>query len=232
MRMSRASWDQILDRELWDFAVQQMLELYKSTLIDFERFPKSFSTQRGKSTLVVTADASISLVMNAFLIISNEGGRCETVHIQSKSFLANSVGTIPQRELHALSLACQFCREIVADLGPLFDSFLVCTDAKVTLFWVLNQSEIPKTIFVENRIQIVRSCLQTSIDLLSEQHGPQNLGKSSKSQPGPLKNFKDVLFWIPSSKNRSDLGSKFLTFDSACKSSPMITAEDLSLIHI
>ena len=227
MRAVRAEWDQTLDKGLWDFFIRQMVELYRSTLINFQRFPPGFSTQKGKSTLVITADASVSLVLNAFLITSNQKGQCEVVHIQSKSFLANSIATIPQRELHALSLASQFCRDIVAEMASLFDSFLVCTDAKVTLFWAISQSQNPKTIFVENRIQIIKSCLQTSIDLLAEEHGLQNLSRSPKSQAGPLKNFKDVLFWVPTSKNRSDLGSKYMTYDSSCKSAPMITARDI-----
>ena len=90
MRMTKAVWDQKLDDELWSFAVKQMLELYRSTLINFERFPIGFSTQKGKSTLVVMADASISLIMTAFLVTHNEEGGCEVVQIQCKTFLANT----------------------------------------------------------------------------------------------------------------------------------------------
>merc|ERR1711978_65473 len=165
--------------------------------------------------------------MTAFLISHNEEGECKVVQIQCKSFLANTISSIPQREMHALSLASQFCRDIVAELGALFDNFLICTDARVTLQWILSDSESPKTIFVENRVQIIKSCAQTCIDLLAEEHGFQNLGMSSKYQPGPPKNFKDVLFWLSGPKNYSDLGTKYLTYDSTCKGHPMLTAEDI-----
>lgn len=53
------------------------------------------------------------------------------------------------------------------------------------------------------------------------------MGGDQKTQGEPPKNFKDALYWIPGSKNRSDLGSKYLTFDQSCPNAKMIKVEDI-----
>ena len=111
--------------------------------------------------------------------------------------------------MHALSLASQFCRQLVSELSHLVDKFLVCTDAKITIHWCLSDLKEPKTIFVENRTQVIRSCLETSLDLLMEEQVEGGDIDNQKIE-GNLqkKNYKDVLFWIPSGLNKADCGTK------------------------
>lgn len=117
MRQTKAAWDTKLSDKIWQFAMRQMVEL------GFPRFPKGFSSKRGKSVLVIKSDVSISIVIAAFLVVFQEDGSAEINLIQTKSFLAASVATIPQRELHGVSLACQFCRQLVSELGALISTF-------------------------------------------------------------------------------------------------------------
>ena len=91
MRQTKAAWDTKLSDKIWQFAMRQMVEL------GFPRFPKGFSSKRGKSVLVIKSDMSISIVIAAFLVVFQEDGSAEINLIQTKSFLAASVATIPQR---------------------------------------------------------------------------------------------------------------------------------------
>ena len=156
--------------------MEQMVQCYKSTLIQFPRFPKFFGTERHSCTLVVTADASSSIVIMAFLVVFNKDGIAKVNLIQSKTFLAANVSTIPQHEFHALALASQFCRQLVTELAHLLQNFIVCTDAKICIYWCLSDCKVPKTIFVENRTQMIKSCLETSIDLLMENQAERGGG--------------------------------------------------------
>ena len=129
--------------------------------------------------------------------------------------------------MHGLSLASQFCRQLVSELGHLIGNFLVCTDAKITIFWSLSDSLEPKTIFVENRTQLIRSSIQTSIDLLLEEQSEEEGTGDLKIKGNLQKNYKDILFWIPSPLNKSDCGTKYLTSDGVNPNMKMLTAEDI-----
>merc|ERR1711954_34126 len=154
--------------------------------------------------------------------------------IQSKTFLAAGVSTIPQRELHGLALAAQFCQQLVSELAHLLQNFIVCTDAKICLYWCLSNSRTPKTIFFENRTQIIKSSLQTSIDLLMESQAERGdtgkTGGDTEETKGDIQkqNYKDVLFWIPGTMNKSDCGSKYLTFNESNQNYKMLTPDDIN----
>ena len=164
----------------------------------------------------------------AFLVVFNKDGMAKVNLIQSKTFLAANISTIPQREFHGLALAAQFCRQLVSELAHLLQNFIVCTDAKICVYWCLSNCRTPKTIFVENRTQMIKSSLETSIDLLMESQAERGDTENLKTRGDLQKqNYKDVLFWIPSGLNKSDCGSKYLTFNETNQNYKMLTPDDI-----
>ena len=99
----------------------QFLEICKFTTFEFQRFPLPGQSKEGKATLVILTDASLALVIHAFLVYPTDQGK-DMVHLLShQSHLASTIKTIFKMELMALCYGVQVAQTIVSELLNLIE---------------------------------------------------------------------------------------------------------------
>ena len=132
MKNSLGNWDQPVDKNIWDFFISQMIQLWLCALHKYPRFPKTACSNPASSTLIILTDASLSIVLHCFQIMSTHEQAQENENkthpnwtpnvvnfLSHKSFLASEIVHVPQRELQGLSLGSQLLKQIVSELGYL-----------------------------------------------------------------------------------------------------------------
>ena len=131
MKESEGDWDQEVSVGLWDFLVMQLVELYRTVLYDYRRFPENAVSRPGNALLVVTVNASYSLMITAHLIYFSKDFKHSWINlITNKSFLASNLSSIPHREVHAQSLGAQLARKIALEIGDLLQAAYVFNDSR------------------------------------------------------------------------------------------------------
>ena len=166
MICSEGMWDVELPSKLWDFFLVQFLEIAKFTTFEFERFPLPGKSDEGKASLVILTDASLALVIHAFLVYPTDQGQNRVHLLTHQSHLASTIKTIPKRELMALCYGAQLAQTIVSELPNLIKDFMVASDSRVSLFWVLNQNNTKLELFIANRVETIRNSLNLALEQL------------------------------------------------------------------
>ena len=108
MKLSGGDWDKEIPRDLRDFFLLQLVQLFKCTMHRYKRYPISSTSEDISYTLLVLCDASISIVLLAYLVIPEKGDTPGSIMLlQSKTHLCPNKLTIPLRELLAICLAAE-----------------------------------------------------------------------------------------------------------------------------
>merc|ERR1712208_189539 len=129
-----------------------------------------------------------------------------------------------RRELQAKVLGAQICLKLVLELGSLIKNFLLCSDALVGLCWVLNKNDVQLKMFIQSRVQVIRSSLNRAYEHLHQEHKDQEINSSAaQSTPGTT-DYQDHLFWVPGELNTPDIGTKYRKFGTS--TDRMLTASD------
>ena len=170
MKNSLGQWDQPVDDKIWDFFISQMIELWLCSLHKYPRFPPTACSNPASATLLVLSDASLSIILHCFLILSphtqareNESKNKTTWSpnivnfLSHRSFLASEITHVPQRELQGLSLGSQMLKQIVSELGISLKRIILGIDAKVAIWWAISNNTDKMSIFVGNRSTIIKN---------------------------------------------------------------------------
>ena len=233
MKECEGDWDQEVSIGLWDFLVVQLVELYRTVLYDYRRFPENAVSRPGNAILVITVDASYSLMITAHLIYFSMDLKHSWVNlITNKSFLASNLSSIPHREIHAQSLGSQLARKIALEIGDLLQAAYVFNDSRVAISWCNNTSNRPLNLFVSNRVAVIQSSLQQTQEAIYDSHMEQDIESSIRETTWRSDFFKDILHWSCSDYTTADRGTKYKRFDDPGAGSLIIADQVHPTSHI
>ena len=198
MKNSLGQWDEPVNEDIWNFFIAQMIELWLCSLHKYSRFPPSACSNPASTTLLVLSDASLSIILHCFLILSphtqakqNEGKRQPewtpniVNFLSHRSFLSSEITHIPQRELQGLSLGSQMLKQIVSELGISLKKIILGVDAKVAIWWSISNNTEKMSIFVANRSTIIKNELNQASQLLYDLHVSEGLDNVITQNPPP-----------------------------------------------
>ena len=122
----KAGWEYIIPNDQWEFFLKMLLELYKTSQHKFPRHPPTQGNNlHGKITLFVCSDASVSLVVDAYLLVPQGDGSYIPNLITSKTYMGDLNRTLAVRELEAESHACTLAADMVHEYGAMLKDFYV-----------------------------------------------------------------------------------------------------------
>ena len=229
MKLSGGDWDKEIPRYLRDFFLLQLVQLFKCTMHRYKRYPITSTSEDISYTLLVLCDASISIVLLAYLVIPEKGDTPGSIMLwQSKTHLCPNKLTIPLRELLAICLAAELSLSIIGELPEIIRDFYIINDSKVGIYWVLGSknNNRTQTIFTRNKIEATRHFIKQSMDILENSHHHNKIKSRFTDQKD--NKWQNHLLWISSKYNTSDTGTKFQTFDNTQCGGSMINAEAAS----
>ena len=198
---NKAGWEYLIPEEEWTFFLKVLMELYKTSQHTFPRHPPTQGDNlHGKITLFVCSDASISLVVDAYLLIPQGDGSFKPNLITSKTYMGDPNRTLAVRELEAESHASTLTNDMVHEYGAMLRNFYVGVDSTIALFWTFKPDIRKKGILIENRTNNIRQSLNQAYSYLVEQHKFQGLC-SEMSRETPLDN-SCLLYTSPSPRDQ------------------------------
>ena len=183
-------------------------------------------SREGEATLLILTDASLALVIHAFLVYPTDKNKDMVCLLSHQSHLASTVKTIPKRELMALCYGAQIAQTIISELSALSKNFIVCSDSRVSLFWVLNQHNTRLELFIANRVQTIRSSLNLAVEQLISEHQALEIRSEISNKKATTQSYQDILYWVPGSMNMADQGTKFKTYDETGLNNKTLRADD------
>ena len=215
-----------------------MIQLWLCALHKYPRFPKLACSNPASSTLVILTDASLSIVINCYQVMSthaqakqneNKANPVWTPSVPNflthKSFLASDIVHIPQRELQGLSLGSQLLKQIVSELGLSLCRIILGIDARVAIWWAIASNNDKMSIFVKNRSTIIKNEINQATQLLYDIHMSENLDNIVTRNPPTSDSYLDIITWVPAELMSADLGSKYETFSNKTGQNKLISHE-------
>ena len=228
MKQCLGEWDTSVSPELWDFLIIQVTELFRTVLFDFRRFPENAVSRPGNAILVITVDASFSLIITAHLVYFSPDFKESWINLlTNKSYLASNLSSIPNREMHVQSLGAQLALKIVIEIGDLIRQAYLFNDSRVAIAWCNNMSSKPLNLFVANRVAIVKNALQTVQETLYDTHVTEDIQSPIRQSCWKNDFFKDILHWCSSELTVADHGTKYRRFNNP-DSGSLITTDQVN----
>ena len=99
VKLACGIWEEQIPTQLWDFFLEQLIELHKVSLYEFPRFPDKAISKNGTLELLVISDASNSIIVNCYLIYPTSSGNKTASLITHKSYLGAESMSLPRMEL-------------------------------------------------------------------------------------------------------------------------------------
>ena len=178
--MTKGKYDAVIDKGLFNFFLETMVEILKVSKYRYPRIPKVELITNKEIILITLTDASHSQIILSYMCWPTSENNWVTQLISGKSLLTDVSMSVPRAELAAFSHGSTMFATLKKELGARLKYGILCTDSMVTAWWVLKNKR-NLDIFVKNRVSnITQNC-----DAMEELH------------------------WLKSTHNLADIGSKY-----------------------
>ena len=229
MKICKGEWDMTVPDDHYNFFLTHLIELYKVALYTFQRHPKNCTTTKGKLRLLVLSDAAMSIIIQAFLLIPNIHGNYSLNLVAARSYLGDKNQTVAKLELQGISYAADLAHTLVSQYGSLLEDFHVGTDAKISIFWILqdktDKAEKLQNIYTSNRCDNIRKKLNDACRFLAERHTTERMNTRISRLTLSDRNYENHLFWVPGPLNTSDRGTRYEIFGSKSNNRRLLASD-------
>ena len=214
-------WDSAINDDLWGLFLLQLVEIMKTSLYKYDRVPSNIET-KDKLTLIIQSDASTSLIICIHVLFPTSDGLTKTSLLLGKSYLKHTNLTIPKAELQSFSKAASIGLQVARELKAKVKRVIFGSDSLVSLYWIVSTKKNLE-VFVRNRVENVRSCLEKIHEDIDTHDNTDTLEKDM--------NYLENLFWVKSKYLTPDLGTKYATTDDLVKENGKDIAKQRILEH-
>ena len=115
--------------------------------------------------------------------------------------------------MQAQNLGSSLVVKLISEMGHLINNFYLCSDSKVSVFWVLHNNPNRKLqVFLENRAKTIKGNFNAAQDDLRTQHKDLELDTNVAKSVATVIDYQTQLLWVPAGHNTADTRSKYQKF--------------------